>query len=152
MKAVFFCPAKCIWQVVKTIKGFAFILHPIYESRLFNQLLSLFAMSVKKQLQVSYRWRRKFAYTYVGVINLFFNHSTNVLLTNYSFGRSVRTSTLCMTQVIFKQLFREIISLIIHCITIPVGHKFTYTKLTVPLKSLENPSTGSVSLNQDGCC
>ncbi|CDQ63909.1 unnamed protein product [Oncorhynchus mykiss] len=35
-----------------------------------------------------------------------------------------------MTQVI--------ISLIIHCITIPVGQKFTYTKLTVPLNSLKN--------------
>ena len=35
-------------------------------------------------------------------LNLFFYHSTNVLLTNYSFGTSVRTSTLCMTQVYFS--------------------------------------------------
>ena len=34
---------------------------------------------------------------------MFFNHSTNVLLTNYSFGKSVRTSTLCMTQVMFPE-------------------------------------------------
>uniref|UniRef100_A0A8C7HJJ7 Trafficking kinesin protein 2 n=1 Tax=Oncorhynchus kisutch TaxID=8019 RepID=A0A8C7HJJ7_ONCKI len=41
---------------------------------------------------------------------------------HYSFGKSVRTSTLCMTQVIFPTLdYRQIISLIIHCITIPVG-------------------------------
>ena len=32
----------------------------------------------------------------------------------------------------------QIISLIIHCITIPVGQKVTYTKLTVPLNSMEN--------------
>uniref|UniRef100_A0A8C8LNK0 Trafficking protein, kinesin binding 2 n=1 Tax=Oncorhynchus tshawytscha TaxID=74940 RepID=A0A8C8LNK0_ONCTS len=57
---------------------------------------------------------------------------------HYSFGKSVRTSTLCMTQVIFPTLdYRQIISLIIHCITIPVGQKFTYTKLNVPLNSLE---------------
>uniref|UniRef100_A0AAZ3SFX4 Sleeping Beauty transposase HTH domain-containing protein n=1 Tax=Oncorhynchus tshawytscha TaxID=74940 RepID=A0AAZ3SFX4_ONCTS len=37
-----------------------------------------------------------------------------------------------MTQVIFTTIvYRQIISLIIHCITIPVGQKFTYTKLTV---------------------
>ena len=65
------------------------------------------------------------------------HHSTNFLLTNYSFGKSVRTSTLGMTQF-FQQMFTAIISLIIHCITIPVGHKCTYTKLTVPLNSLEN--------------
>jgi hypothetical protein len=65
--------------------------------------------------------------------NLFFNHSTNILLTNYSFGKSVRTSTLCMTQVIFPTLFTDTL---IHCITIPVGQKFTCTKLTVPLNSL----------------
>ena len=60
---------------------------------------------------------------------MFFNHSTHFLLTNYSFVKSVRTSTLCMTQVIFPTIvYREIISLIIHCITIPVGQKFTYTK------------------------
>jgi hypothetical protein len=74
--------------------------------------------------------------------NSFFNHSTNFLLTNYGFGKSVRTSTLCMTQVIFPTIvYRQIISLIIHCITIPVGQKFTYTKLTVPLNSLENSRT-----------
>ena len=70
--------------------------------------------------------------------NLFLNHSTNFLLTNYRLGKSVRTSTLCMTQVIFPTfVYRQIISLIIHCITIPVGQKFTYTRLTVPLNSLE---------------
>ena len=53
---------------------------------------------------------------------------TNFLLTNYSFGKVVRTSTLCMTQVIFPTIvYRQIISLIIHCITIPVGQKFIYT-------------------------
>ena len=54
----------------------------------------------------------------------------------YCFGKSVRTSTLCMTQVSFPTIvYRQIISLIIHCITIPVGQTFTYTKLTVPLNS-----------------
>jgi hypothetical protein len=44
-----------------------------------------------------------------------------------------------MTQVIFPTIvYRQIISLIINCITIPDGQKFTYTKLTVPLNSLEN--------------
>ena len=48
-----------------------------------------------------------------------------------SFGKSVRTSTLYMTQVIFPTIvFRQIISLIIHCITIPVFQNFTYTELT----------------------
>ena len=62
---------------------------------------------------------------------MFFN---NFLSTNFSFDKLVRTSTLCMTQVIFPTIvYRQIISLIIHCITIPVGQKFTYTKLTVPL-------------------
>ena len=32
-------------------------------------------------------------------LKLVFNHSTNFLLTNYSFGKSVGTSTLCKTQV-----------------------------------------------------
>jgi hypothetical protein len=37
--------------------------------------------------------------------------------------------TLCMTQVIFTIIvYRQIISLIIHCITFPVGQKFTYTQ------------------------
>jgi hypothetical protein len=35
-------------------------------------------------------------------------------------------------------VYRQIISFIIHCITIPVGQKCTYTNLTVPLNSLEN--------------
>jgi hypothetical protein len=36
-----------------------------------------------------------------------------------------------MTQVIFPTIvYRQIISLIIHCFTIPVGQKFTYTELT----------------------
>ena len=44
-----------------------------------------------------------------------------------------------MTQVIFPTtVYRPIISLIIHCVTITVGQKFTYTKLTVPLNSFEN--------------
>ena len=40
----------------------------------------------------------------------------------------------------FQQLFTDRLYhfIIIHCITIPVGQKFTYTKLTVPLNSLEN--------------
>ena len=67
----------------------------------------------------------------------FFNHATNVLLRNYSFGKSVRTSTLCMTQVIFpKIVYIQINSLIIHCVTIPVGQKLTYTKLTCAIKQL----------------
>uniref|UniRef100_A0A4W5RYA3 TRPM SLOG domain-containing protein n=1 Tax=Hucho hucho TaxID=62062 RepID=A0A4W5RYA3_9TELE len=37
-----------------------------------------------------------------------------------------------------KKKAHLIISLMIHCITIPVGQKLTYTKLTVPLNSLEN--------------
>ena len=59
-------------------------------------------------------------------------------LTNYSFAKLVRT-TLCMTQVILPKIgYRQIISLIINCITNPVGQKFTYTELTVPFNSLEN--------------
>ena len=58
---------------------------------------------------------------------------------NNSSGNSVRTSTLWMTHIIFPRIvYRQIIALIIHYITIPVGQKFTYTKLTVPLNSLEN--------------
>ena len=54
-------------------------------------------------------------------------------------NKSDRTSTLCMTRVMFPTIvYRQIISLIIHCITIPVCQKFTYTKLTVPLNSFEN--------------
>jgi hypothetical protein len=65
-------------------------------------------------------------------------HSPNVLFTNYSFDKSVRKITLCISQVIFPTIvYRQIISLIIHCITIPVG-QFTYTKLSVPLNSLEH--------------
>jgi hypothetical protein len=72
-------------------------------------------------------------------LKLVFHHSIHFLLTNYSFGKSIRTSTLCMTQVILPTIvYRQIISLIIHCITIPVGQKLTYSKLTVPLKCLEN--------------
>uniref|UniRef100_A0A8C7QWG1 RH2 domain-containing protein n=1 Tax=Oncorhynchus mykiss TaxID=8022 RepID=A0A8C7QWG1_ONCMY len=41
--------------------------------------------------------------------------------------------------IIFPTIvYRQIISLIIHCITIPVGQKFTYTLTVVPLNSLEN--------------
>ena len=66
-------------------------------------------------------------------------HKFLVKLTNYIFGKSVRTSTLSMAQVIFPTIvYRQIISLIIHCVTIPVGQKFTYTKLTVALKIPEN--------------
>jgi hypothetical protein len=44
-----------------------------------------------------------------------------------------------MTQAAFPTIvYRQIISLIIHCLTITVGQKITYTKLTVPLNSLEN--------------
>jgi hypothetical protein len=43
-----------------------------------------------------------------------------------------------------KKSFEIIISLIIHCITIPMGQKFTYTKLTVPLNSLENSRKNEV--------
>ena len=47
-------------------------------------------------------------------------------------------TTLCMTQVIFPTIvYRQIISLIFHGVTIPVGQKFTNTKLTVPLNSLD---------------
>ena len=68
----------------------------------------------------------------VGVINIFQPLSKFLI-----FGKSVRTSTLCMTQVIFPTIvYRQIISLTIHCITIPVVQTFTYTKLTVPLNSL----------------
>ena len=75
---------------------------------------------------------------------MFFNHSTTFLLTNYSFGKSVRTSTLCMTQVMFPTIvYRQIFSLIIHCITIPVFQKFTYNKLTVLLNRLENSRKAS---------
>ena len=46
---------------------------------------------------------------------------------------------LCAWQVFFPTIvYRQIISLIIHCITIPVGQKSTYTKLTVPLNILTN--------------
>jgi hypothetical protein len=63
----------------------------------------------------------------------------HVLFTNYGFGKSVRTSTVCITQVIVPTIVsRHIILLIIHCTAIPVGQKFTYTKLTVPLNSMEN--------------
>ena len=62
---------------------------------------------------------------------------TKFLLTNYSFGKAVRTSTLCMTSN-YSNKCLQIISLIIHRITIPVDQKFTYTKLTVLLNSLEN--------------
>ena len=49
--------------------------------------------------------------------------------------------------IIFPTIvYRPIISLIIHCITIPVGQMFTYTKLNVPLNSLENPENGFVAL------
>ena len=48
-------------------------------------------------------------------LKLVFNHSTNFLLTNYSFGESVRTSNLCLAQVIFPTIvYRQIISLVIH--------------------------------------
>ena len=78
---------------------------------------------------------------------MFFKNSTNFLLKNYSFGKSVRKSTLSMTRVSFPTIvYRQIISLITHCITIPVGQKFTYTKLTVPLNSLEMPENDVMSL------
>ena len=50
-------------------------------------------------------------------------------------------------QVIFPTVvYRQIISLIIFCITIPVGQKFTFAKLTVPLNSLEIPENYVMSL------
>jgi hypothetical protein len=52
-----------------------------------------------------------------------------------------------MIQVIFPTIvYRHIISLIIHCITIPVGQKCTYTKLMVPLNSLEIPENDVMAL------
>ena len=78
--------------------------------------------------------------------NSFFNDSTNLLLTNYSFGKLVRTSTLCMTSHFSTLVYTQIISLIILCITIPVGQKFTYSKLTVPLNSLEIPENCVMAL------
>ena len=67
-------------------------------------------------------------------IKLIFQPLHKFLVNKLSFGKSVGTSTLCMTQVIFPTIvYRQIIWLIIHCITIPVGQRFTYTKLTVPL-------------------
>ena len=69
---------------------------------------------------------------------LFFQKQAHFYVTP-NFWTLVRTSTLCMTQVIFpKIVYRQIISHIIHCITIPVGQKLTFTKLIVPLNSLEN--------------
>ena len=52
-----------------------------------------------------------------------------------------------MTQVIFPTIvYRQIISLIIHCITIPVGQKFTYAKLTEPLNCLKIPENYVMAL------
>jgi hypothetical protein len=45
-----------------------------------------------------------------------------------------------------QNIYRQIISLIIHCITIQVGQKFTYTKLTVPLNSLKIPENDVMAL------
>jgi hypothetical protein len=69
----------------------------------------------------------------------FFNHSTNVLLTNYSLASRLGHLLCAWHRIIFPTIvYRQIISHIIHCITIPVGQKFTCTKFTVPLNSLEN--------------
>ena len=43
-------------------------------------------------------------------------------------------------------VYRQIISLIIHCITNPVGQKFTYTKLTVPLTAWKIPENVIMAL------
>ena len=52
-----------------------------------------------------------------------------------------------MTQVIFPTIvYRQIVSLIIHCITIPVGQTFTYTKLTVPLTAWKIPENDVMAL------
>ena len=52
-----------------------------------------------------YSWSRKFTLLRLESLKLvFFNHSTNFLWTDYSFGKSVQTSTLCMTQVIFPTI------------------------------------------------
>ena len=100
-----------------------------------SQILQHTVLSGPCSTTTTYSWSWKFTYIQVGVIN----NSTHFLLRNYSFGKSVKTSTLCMTQAIFPTtVYRQIISLIIHCIPIPVGQTFTYTKLTVPLNSLEN--------------
>uniref|UniRef100_A0A4W5RIF1 Myosin, heavy chain 10, non-muscle n=1 Tax=Hucho hucho TaxID=62062 RepID=A0A4W5RIF1_9TELE len=53
--------------------------------------------------------------------------------------REVNTLKNRLRYITFQTIvYRQIISLITHCITIPVGQKFTDTKLTVPLNSLEN--------------
>ena len=76
--------------------------------------------------RIKLREKQSFEYT---VIKTRFSTTPQMSLTDYSFGKSVRTSNLCMTLVIFPTIvYRQIISLIIHCITIPVGQKFTYTK------------------------
>jgi hypothetical protein len=49
-----------------------------------------------------------------------------------------RTSTLCMTQVFFQQLFTDRLFHFYNSLYHPVGQKFTYTKLAVPLNILEN--------------
>jgi hypothetical protein len=61
-----------------------------------------------------------------------------------SFWQTVRTFTLCMTQVIFPTIvYIGIISLIIHCITNSVGQKFTYNELAVPNPGRSGESTES---------
>ena len=52
-----------------------------------------------------------------------------------------------MTQVIFSKIvYRQIISLINHCITIPVGQKFTYTKLTMRQTACKIPGNYVMAL------
>jgi hypothetical protein len=61
------------------------------------------------QQQILFRgsWCRKFTYAWLESLNLVFQP-----LHKYSFGMSVRTSTLCMTQVIFPAIvYKQIISL-----------------------------------------
>ena len=63
-------------------------------------------------------------------IKFVFNHSTHFFLTTIVLASQLGHLLCVMFPII---VYRQIISLIIHCITIPVGQKFTYTKLTVPL-------------------
>ena len=62
---------------------------------------------------------------------MFFNHSTNFLLTDYSLASRLGHITDSPNKLFTDILF--------HCITIPVDQKFTFTKLTVPLTAWKIP-------------
>ena len=80
-------------------------------------------------------------------LKLVFQPLLKFLVNKLYFGKSVRTFTLCMTQVIFPSIvYSQIISLIINSITIAAGQKFTYTKFTVPLNSLEKSENDVMAL------